>query len=370
MKNQKHEPRRIVLILGNGFDLDLGLKTSYMDFWRSGFCPKYYPSPLIRHLNKRWEGDLDRVRWYDLENELSAYAISGDKTDVITDAERDYLSKNTDCELTNAYNYLGVPAIFSSLQEKGIIEIRGLAKRAEVPYREELMHSVVWRDREALKLIKERLCNYLCFVCREAAINSNSIALNVLFAANRAREAGGLLSIYTFNYTRLPEDYGNIIHYVHGNCKNRRIIIGTRDSSELDKNYDFLQKSFDPHFNPPALVSDLSDADDVIIFGHSIGENDSQYFKAFFKQQVDAVHHSAKNITIFTWDGNSEMDIKRSLQKMTDYTLSTLFSQNHVEIIKTSKIDEEAPKLQKFFSNYILDKGQLMVTLGQLIGGK
>ena len=370
MENQEHEPRRIVLILGNGFDLDLGLKTSYKDFWESVFCPKDYPAPLIRHLNKRWEGDLNAVRWYDLENELSAYAIYGDKTDVISDAERDYLNKNTDCELTNAYNYLGVPAIFSSLQEKGIIEIRGLAKRAVVPYREELMHSVVWRDREALKLIKERLCNYLSFISRKAAINSNSIALNVLFIGNYAREVGVALSIYTFNFTRLAEGYGNDVHYVHGNCKNGRIIIGTRDSSELDKNYDFLQKSFDPHFNPPALVSALSIASDVIIFGHSIGENDSQYFKAFFKQQVDSVYNRNKSITIFTRDDDSEMDIKRSLQKMTDYKLSTLYSQNNVEIIKTSKISEEADKLRKFFSNHVYNEARLSVILSQILEGQ
>ena len=42
------EPRKIVLILGNGFDLDLGLKTSYKDFWESEFCPKDYPAPLIQ----------------------------------------------------------------------------------------------------------------------------------------------------------------------------------------------------------------------------------------------------------------------------------------------------------------------------------
>ena len=49
------EPRKLVLILGNGFDLDLGLKTSYKDFWESEYCPKDYPAPLIRHLNSRWE---------------------------------------------------------------------------------------------------------------------------------------------------------------------------------------------------------------------------------------------------------------------------------------------------------------------------
>ena len=62
-------PRKIVLILGNGFDLNLGLKTSYKDFWESKFCPKDYPAPLIRHLNQCWPGGIDGVRWYDLENE-------------------------------------------------------------------------------------------------------------------------------------------------------------------------------------------------------------------------------------------------------------------------------------------------------------
>ena len=82
------EPRKIVLILGNGFDLDLGLKTSYKDFWESEFCPKDYPAPLIQHLNKRWSDDLEAVRWYDLENELRVYAQIENKTDLIDEKQR------------------------------------------------------------------------------------------------------------------------------------------------------------------------------------------------------------------------------------------------------------------------------------------
>ena len=67
------EPRKIVVILGNGFDLDFGLKTSYKDFWESEFCPKDYPAPLINHLNQRWRDNLEAVKWYDLENELLNY---------------------------------------------------------------------------------------------------------------------------------------------------------------------------------------------------------------------------------------------------------------------------------------------------------
>ena len=65
--------KRKVLILGNGFDLDLGRKTLYKDFYESDYCPKDYPAPLIRHLNEKWVDNLEAVKWYDLENELYNY---------------------------------------------------------------------------------------------------------------------------------------------------------------------------------------------------------------------------------------------------------------------------------------------------------
>ena len=58
MKETMTEPRKVVLILGNGFDLDLGLKTSYKDFWESNNCPRNYPAPLIYHLNQYKKGDV------------------------------------------------------------------------------------------------------------------------------------------------------------------------------------------------------------------------------------------------------------------------------------------------------------------------
>ena len=67
-----NKDRKRVLIIGNGFDLCLGRKTSYKDFSQSEFCPKDYPSPLIKHLNDKWNDNLDAVKWYDLENEGSS----------------------------------------------------------------------------------------------------------------------------------------------------------------------------------------------------------------------------------------------------------------------------------------------------------
>ena len=100
-------------------------------------------------------------------------------------------------------------------------------------------------------------------------------------------------------------------------------------------NYDFLQKSFDINYNPPTIVYDLMEADDIIIFGHSLGKNDNQYFKAFFEKQSSPSNPTKKKITIFTKDEKSEIAIKRSLNEMTNYNLTSLYSLNDLRIIKT-----------------------------------
>ena len=150
------EPRKIVLILGNGFDLDLGLETSYRAFWRSGFCPRDYPAPLIRHLNSKWGDKFVSVRWYDLENELLDYALHGDKTDVVNEVERSYILNHSDYQINNDLNFIGVRDVFFSLSEKGYIKHDSfIPQSAKIPYREDFSLSILERDKKAFQLIKD-----------------------------------------------------------------------------------------------------------------------------------------------------------------------------------------------------------------------
>ncbi len=358
------EPRKIVLILGNGFDLDLGLKTSYKDFWESDFCPKDYPAPLIHHLNQRWPDNLEAVKWYDLENELLNYynEISHSRRipDVITQEEKIFI-----VNVNPAYLSYGVDQQYyeaaNSLLQKGILkENPRFVPQYIMPYRDDLMESSIWRDRKALQSIKDGLCQYLRNLGYPKD-ESKTIAFQVLAFLDTEAIGGCFVTVYSFNYTRVqlngraPD--AAIIHYMHGSCSDGKIIIGTRDDKEYDTNYDFLQKSFDPSFNPPALVADLQDADEVIIFGHSIGENDRQYFKAFFTQQTSYTNTRRKDITIFTRNSDSELQIKRSLQGMTDGNLSTLFGLNNLQIIKTGELEEDQRKLYDFLVKH--GKGEM-----------
>ena len=352
------EPRKIVLILGNGFDLDLGLKTSYKDFWESEFCPKDYPAPLIHHLNKRWDKNLEAVRWYDLENELLNYYITVQSPqegtiDIITEEERELLEQFTPYGWACGWFNEKI-GLVQSLVDKGIL----LYRERPLPamgehYKEDCLKPPAWRDNKALGLIKQGLYKYLESI-EQAVPRSQTVASYVLGAVSRAMTSGDTVEVYSFNYTPVAlsaeQRKGLSIHYMHGCCEQRRIIIGTRDDITITSDYDFLQKVMDPYFNPPSLVTTLQDADEVIIFGHSLGENDRQYFAPFFKRQADVSQPTRKEIIFFTRDYKAQAEIKRALQKMTNGNLSALYSINQPRIIKTANIDED----QTLFRDFLL----------------
>lgn len=356
--------KKIVLVLGNGFDLDLGLKTSYKDFWESECCPKTYPAPIIKHLNQRWADDISKVRWYDLENELLKYAVEASNStecnDVISHKEKEFLQKINPKVPVRGY-YTQYEDEIKSLIDKGLILFNdgGNNVYMTIPNLEDLINPVIWRDRKALDLIKIGLLMYLQEAWRDCK-NEDVCSYNVLFAMMETMRKGNEVKIYNFNYTQLPDPYmtrfSDIMYYVHGSCRDEKIIIGTQDAHGLDVSYDYVQKSFDSNYNPPALVYDLLEADEIVIFGHSIGVNDRQYFKSFFQQQTSTIAPQKKKISIFTYDEKSEMEIKRSLQMMTDHNLSILYGLNEVKIIKTANIINDSDDYVDFMLDHINDK--------------
>ena len=121
-----HDVKRKVLVLGNGFDLDLGRKTSYKDFYESDFCPKNYPAPLIWHLNEKWIDSLDNVKWYDLENEFGNYYYlkiqpNNGPQDIITDEEHKLLS--------DVFSFYKSLPIYSPIVENNISFINELIQK-------------------------------------------------------------------------------------------------------------------------------------------------------------------------------------------------------------------------------------------------
>lgn len=65
--------KKKVLIIGNGFDLDLGWKTRYSDFARSEYWP-FREVPNTYYLDAFLNQQKELNNWFDIEDSLFQYA--------------------------------------------------------------------------------------------------------------------------------------------------------------------------------------------------------------------------------------------------------------------------------------------------------
>ena len=353
-----------ILILGNGFDLDLGRKTSYKHFYESEFCPKDYPAPLIKHLNEKWHNNLESVKWYDLENEILNYYEKIEHKEITGYDLYDVNERKILVQIKQIPTHTTFSIIQDNLDVINRLltdNILSLSSNNHLIVHPDAFLSPVERDVKAIQKIKYGLMKYLEGI-QGGNIKEGSVAAAIVRTFAYNYEHLDEYTVYSFNYMTLHSIYNrnavdtfnDITQFVHGAIKDSNIIIGTKDY-KISPEYDFIQKSFDPQFNPPTLGVDLLLADDITIFGHSLGVNDSQYFKPFFEQQSQMTAKK-KRITIFTKDEKSEMQIKRALQEMTNWNLSALYSMNDLQIIKTDTCNEDKTLLRKYVERFCDDE--------------
>ena len=154
--------------------------------------------------------------------------------------------------------------------------------------------------------------------------------------------------IYTFNYTNTQKiaknlilDFKDNVTHIHGSIKENNIILGTGDQRDIPDPFFQFYKSASPNYSSNNLVEDLNNADEIYIFGHSLGRNDHDYFSDFFKMASSnpKVPQCSKKIKIriFTYDNNSEIDIKKQLMALTNRHLIGLYAHCDFKIIKTNE---------------------------------
>ena len=288
---------------------------------------------------------------------------------MVNKQERDLILGKSDFELTNMLRYNRVDGVLAELSLKGYLEISKPLISAHIPFRDDFKDPVAVRDHKALVLIKNRLCEYLKGI-DNATTKRPKVSSLLLRIMNGCVKDGDDVNIYTFNYTH-PQCLNTIksipVHYVHGSCEDKNLIIGTRDDLMISKDYEFLQKAMDPAFNPPDLVHNLIEANEVIFFGHSLGENDSQYFSPLFKKLINIDQPTKKDITFFTYDQEAQNGIKRSLQRMTGGNLSVLYSIHQPHIIKNNCLQEDRGFLYSFLIKHNVNSSDAEEIIGMLL---
>lgn len=265
-----------LLIIGNGFDRSLGLKTSYEDFFKSdNYKSLNKNNGLIKHLDNA----RNIHKWIDLETEIRNYSARFNET-------------------------------------------KRLVKHPDFPDNTEL-DKTIFRD-----LIKA-LHSYLDSI--EYHINLKSPAYKLI---ESIITKPGPKTILDFNYTKSVEKIiqdkpSNALSHVkiHGSIETNNIIVGVEDEAKGVDN--FYKKAYPP-FYPGIKVSKYLDKafQEIIFFGYSLGETDHSYFKDFFSSRSRRTSDNDPLITIYYHNMNAADALNDELVKLTDSRLLSFKSLN------------------------------------------
>ena len=277
-----------VLIIGNGFDLDLGLSTRYSDFYKSSYWPfSHRNTPLAKFLENKFEIN----DWLDVEEALAEYSK---KTFIInTDASK-YDEADFDT-LKNSFN------------------------------------KYILREQESFEY-KESIASRLLAAVLDNGYFEDIFSFNFTDLNFIAKDKLGIKKKFDYSH-------------VHGKAVDGTAILGVGDYADVREEDDFMYKSFAKSYSPPLMIPTLLDANRVIIFGMSLGKVDYQYFDDFFKRVIvgyaDDSIGDCKDIIIFTYNEISRRKILRNLQNMTGNKLGRLYTRSNFRIYCTAEgIDE------------------------------
>ena len=267
-----------LVMLGNGFDLDLGWKTSYSDFYnnKKNAFDRFNGMSFIQRM-------IVGKHWCNLEGYIRECILTSSKEEA---------------NVINSFWQICRDYIYDYLNNS---------------HNEELVYTT-----------KQDGCAYAFL---HKLHDSSIISFN-----------------YTDPFTKNGLEYKKISH-VHGSLKDNnayRIKIGV-DSSvkeicQFSNEVDIrcIIKS-NNNSKIETFFTEIKKSRNIIIYGHSLGITDSDYFKPFFKSLIEG-RLQDKNIYIVTYDENSLQDIRDNmLGYEIDFSDLLLAPNISVKIIFTAK---------------------------------
>jgi hypothetical protein len=265
-----------IIIIGNGFDLNLGLKTSYQNFIQSNyFISLLHDNTLAIYLNNKQQIN----NWVDIEKELTEYSkqIQDDKSKV----------KNDFKELKNAL----------------------------MDYLKEAQEEEINQNSKAFEMIRNEIS--------DTDIIYNFNYTNSVFKVAEILRVSNIESKHSF---------------VHGSIENQNIIFGVEDNARINDNHIFFKKSSNFNFAESNIIKFLNNNSDekinLVIFGHSLGITDSSYFRNYFSSLTSKYNNP--NLKIYYFGEDAYEDIMFILDKYTIHNLTDFKHYNDLEFIDSS----------------------------------
>lgn len=323
---------RNLLILGNGFDLAFGYRTSYSDFATVGFsryCTEllgtdFWPfngSPskifteetLFSHFKNYKDTKISAdgsVGWIDLESELLNYAKSKSRSPKSV-------------ELI-AYD----KACFEWLRNNLWYFIRRMVPHERK--RDFQIHPSVLRLFEAIR---------------------TNGRFNKVITFNYSDPTYTLNQFCSYENDKMPD-----VTYIHGNVggaspSDSNIIIGINEDHDIAREYRFLYKS--TQVQPHSFTKNLQESDTIIIYGLAMGIIDREYFEPYFTDLIKSeFKHQNKRLVFVTKNIESRQSI---IDNIIDMGFRWRDLNERLEII-FFKMDDLSDDLNdNFFTSFIDD---------------
>ena len=295
------EQKNVLLIVGNGFDLNIGLKTSYKDFL-SSIDVNTISNNLIYELHLRHKSN-----WVDIEKELEDCALNNLSK---IKYENFHVLQNDDRSI--------------KFEKDDYIQLKSHLKNYLIKQQ---------NDNSINRYLSQNSYKLFLELCDRKDIYLTILNFNYTNTIKR------LIYYLSFNCWDNLESRTNHI-YVHGNLDDD-IVFGISDDAKINKQHHYLLKSFDIKNNTKVNISKLlNNSDEILFYGYSLGRTDTHYFDDFFKESCvydDNIEEGMKKkITFYHYKEEGYLDLFDRLFTLTNRNMSKLTHLNNVHFIDSS----------------------------------
>ena len=375
---ENNEAIKQLLIIGNGFDLACGLKSSYTDFFKeyltspSNLDSKSYWNKFFKYLSNSKNSEKD-YSWTDIETQIFLQLLHIDflyennllkidfydnKKQLIDEINLILKTKGSKIELSSDLIKRTYFLLFSRVENSFFEESINLNHIFDVikhdlidlekHFNEFLTNQILIANgkSETTKelsgtvfhkndyFIKSRILlltlllfytdinttNYVAQNLEDLQNESGSMSLIDHLLDIRYLSNSGVIKSYvlSFNYTQ-PYQVSNQRN-IHGNLNDKNIIFGI-DYDKVNTFFSNQPTQFTKSYRilENKLNSDMvipSDIDKILFYGHGLGEADYSYFQAIF-DTVDLYHSNTQ--LVFFWNNfNEEDQYKIQVERVTN----------------------------------------------------
>jgi len=325
MKRAKHEysfgDDNTLLIIGNGFDINLGLKTSYFDFIMSdqfrsiNSFSKKGKNLSEKDINNFFAFYLELKytiqNWVDIEKEISNYVIDG-------------------------YNFTNIRRVSSINLREDDGSITQKYIQFDRPFT-----SNIPNFKEEYCQVKEALKSFLKAQPFKNSGIEYSHNTEAYLLMSKIEDIDNIYVI-DFNYTDTVDSFlknpSHIIH-IHGSIKeDDDIVFGIADEIKITKRqkleqYNYIYKSSSPYLNSYGINKLFAECNHLVFFGYSLGETDRSYFEDFFQELSVQGRMSEKEIDIFYYDDGELDQINSRIRNFANSKVSEIRKNHNLSYI-------------------------------------